>query len=528
MSGIGVNAKKIRNLFPDESLDDSILDLVVTGVVSDSRKVRPQKLFLGLSSPNYRSDYFINEAIESGASVIAIDSGDNCIPPTWIRPASIDGAIDENTPAIPLIYISHLREKVSAIAGHFYNNPSRDMYLVGVTGTNGKSSCVALMSELWALLGDQSAIIGTLGYGAADSLTETGMTTPDPIECQRILAQFNDDKISHVSMEVSSHGIDQHRVSALNFSVTVLTNITRDHLDYHDTFEKYSQVKASFLEAGSHDYSVINIDDICCQKIVGLIENTKKVITYSIPNREATVHVTECTYTAYGITARVATPWGTGVIRSRLIGEFNLSNLLAVISVVCLSGKPLQKVLRELTKISAIPGRMQNVIIDSTRGADINVYVDFAHTPDALEKVISALRQYASGELWVVFGCGGDRDVGKRDPMGRIVSMLADQAIITSDNPRGENPLDISKEIEKGMQFGAQYKTIIDRKEAIEYAIALASPGDSILIAGKGHESYQEVHGIKAAFDDYSIAKSCLESRAKRQFEASNNVEGLG
>ena len=500
----------LAQLIPEVNLPDDVSNLVISSVVSDSREVKANTLYCGLSGARFTSRQFITDAVNLGAAAIIIDA-------FGIDGTNLNGCVVEfiecQQRSVPVISIANLRAQLSAIAGRFYRYPSHNLLLVGVTGTNGKSSCVGLITHIWQRFNIKAASIGTLGYGDDMlTLTGTGMTTPDAIACQRILAEFNQNDISHVSMEVSSHGIDQSRVSALQFAVAVITNITRDHLDYHETFEEYARVKASFISSPGHGAVVVNVDDVWCKKIIEDLDPSK-TFSYSLSDMSADVYVILAVYTAYGITARISTPWGSGVIRSKLVGEFNLSNLLAVVATACISGLSFQHVLRVVTQIDAIPGRMQKVLSSDARLSDITVCVDFAHTPDALEKVMTAVRQFATGELWVVFGCGGDRDRGKRDAMGLVVSMLADRAVVTSDNPRSEEPQAIIDDIVNGMLYAASVVTIVEREAAIAYAIKNAAPGAAILVAGKGHEAYQEIKGVKTEFDDVCIAKKYLDAR---------------
>jgi len=494
-------------LIPDIDLPVNIGDLSITSIVSDSRVVKKHSLFCGLSGAQFNSKRFVMEAARLGAAAIVVDADDV---------ASDDNTIDYVTceqRVVPVITVKKLREELSVIAGRFYDHPSKKICLVGVTGTNGKSSCVGLLVEIWKRFNVKAASIGTLGYGDnIDSLIGTGMTTPDTIDCQKILSTFYQDNMTHVAMEVSSHGIDQSRVAALQFSIAIITNITHDHLDYHETIEEYVRVKSSFISAPEHDAAIVNADDPWCKKI---LENTtsQRTFSYSLKDTTADVYVTHAVYSVYGITARISTPWGSGLIRSRLVGEFNLSNLLAVITAVCVSGFSFQYALNIISFIDAVPGRMQKVQPSKSQLADIHVSIDFAHTPDALEKVIHTMRQFTDGELWVIFGCGGNRDRGKRSAMGRIVSMFADKAIVTSDNPRNEDPQLIIDDIVVGMESEAPVVTLVDRESAIAYAIKHAAPGSAVLIAGKGHEAYQEINGKKIAFDDALISQKYLDAR---------------
>lgn len=494
-------------LIPGTNLPVNIGDLSIASIVSDSRLVTKHSLFCGLSGATFNSKRFVMEAARLGAAAIIVDHDDA---------VSDDNIIDYVTceqRVVPVITVNNLREKLSAIAGRFYDHPSKKLCLVGVTGTNGKSSCVGLLVETWKRFNVKAASIGTLGYGDnIGSLIGTGMTTPDTIDCQKILSAFCQDNMTHAAMEVSSHGIDQSRVVALQFSIVMITNITHDHLDYHKTLEEYVRVKSSFISAPEHGAAIVNADDPWCKKILEATAN-QRTFSYSLKDSTADVYVMHAVYSAYGITARISTPWGSGLIRSRLVGEFNLSNLLAVITAVCVSGFSFQHALNTISFIDAVPGRMQKIQPSNSQLTDIHVSIDFAHTPDALEKVVHTMRQFTDGELWVVFGCGGNRDREKRSVMGQIVSTLANKAIVTSDNPRNELPQRIIDDIVAGMALKEPAVTLVDRELAIAYAIKHAPPGSAVLIAGKGHETYQEINGKKIAFDDALISQKYLDAR---------------
>lgn len=504
-------------LLPDISLPADIGDLPIESIVSDSRMVKQHSLFFGLSGEKFSSKRFVMEAVRLGAAAIVIDQDDTAFDDNIIDYVTCEQRV------VPVITVKKLREKLSFIAGQFYDHPSKKLCLIGVTGTNGKSSCVGLLVEIWKRFNVKAASIGTLGYGEnVDSLIGTGMTTPDTIDCQKILSTFCQDNMTHVAMEVSSHGIDQCRVAALQFSIVMITNITHDHLDYHETFEEYVRVKSSFISAPEHSAAIVNADDPWCKKILEAT-TSQRTFSYSLKESSADVYVMRAVYSVYGITARISTPWGSGLIRSRLVGEFNLSNLLAVITAVCVSGFSFQYALNIISFIDAVPGRMQKIQPSNSQLTDIHVSIDFAHTPDALEKVIHTMRQFTDGELWVVFGCGGNRDRGKRREMGQIVNMLANKAVVTSDNPRNEAPESIIDDIVAGMEPKKSVITLVDRESAIAYAIKHAPQGSAVLIAGKGHETYQEINGKKIAFDDALISQKYLDARIDLMNSPSSN-----
>lgn len=596
-----MNAMNLDNKY-NATLGELFADLHMPGVWAsvnvrhlalDSRKVECGSLFFAVNGVKTKGEKFVHEAILSGATAIILEAEEGSIVLKRLR---------KEYPEIPILSDSDLLKKISKAASIFYKNPSLALCCVGITGTNGKSSCVHLISELWCLLGRRSASIGTLGYGMhgqevipktnpglsavlkpgiPKKLSAIGMTTPDAISTQRIIAEMRDQNASHLAMEVSSHGIHQGRVSGVDFNVTGLTNVTRDHLDYHKSFAEYARVKSSFVETAENVTSVINIDDDEGLKVIAKRANKTNLIRYSLSNPQADVYASQRDLNNNGITARIISPWGSGILRTRLLGDFNLSNLLMCISTCCSSGENFQKVLTCIAKLSPAPGRMQQVLpepvlqtneiandkqsIDhdsnaysgtktfssnvtnlNTSGVKVDsekrAYIDFAHTPDALEKAIVTLRQHTDKRLWVVFGCGGDRDVGKRSLMGEVAAQLCDHVVITSDNPRSEKPSDIIKQIAGGAraiissdEFGSIHYSVSsvvdrnskkdehskastnrlveieDREAAIAYAINEAKKGDTVLIAGKGHEEFQIVGDKHYPFSDYDIASKYLK-----------------
>lgn len=389
---------------------------------------------------------------------------------------------------------------------------------IGVTGTNGKTSCSWWLAQLLQRLGKKAGLVGTLGCGVWESgkplvLQETGYTTPDANLLDGILKEFLQQGATHVVMEVSSHGLEQSRTRAVRFSSALFTNLSRDHLDYHGSMERYGAAKEKlFLQAGLR-HAVINQDDGFGAGLAVRLRNNiagLQVITYSLRDVRADIHTRDLRYDAAGFAGVMHTPWGEADFHIPVAGDFNLANLLGVAGVLCAEGFALPTVIKGLQVVQAPPGRLEPVTVE---GSDVRLFVDFAHTPDALEKVLSTLRKQTAGKLWCVFGCGGNRDEGKRPLMGAVASRLADQCVVTSDNPRSESPETIIQQIVATMDRPA---TVIqqDRQQAIQYAVTKAQAGDVILVAGKGHEKYQEANGIKQPFDDVVQARLALQSRA--------------
>ena len=485
-----------------------IPDIQVTGVALDSRQVKAGDVFMALRGTVVDGRQFIDAAIDSGAAAVLAD-GD------------VLGA--EERKGVQVVTVPGLSARVGEIAARFYGHPSEAMYLVGVTGTNGKSTCAYLASQLLAKHFGSAAVMGTIGNGVwkegAISLQETGLTTPDPVRLQHDYAEFYAQGARAAAMEVSSHSLSQGRVHGLVFDTAVFTNLTRDHLDYHGNMAAYGAAKEKLFGLPKLKRGVINIDDPFGAQMV---ERCKlrglKVITYGLQSGD--LQVRNLKRLDDGFAVDLITPWGEGELRAPLIGDFNIHNALAVVAAVGAAGMPLADILAEFPNIQPVPGRMERVASEGQAADGINVLVDYAHTPDALRAALEAARPYCRGKLWCVFGCGGDRDNGKRAPMGRIATELADHVVVTSDNPRGEDPQAIVDEILTGVE-GDHSTVKIDRAEAIRFAIGEAAAGDTVLIAGKGHEDYQLIAGQKLHFCDREQAAEALARRAEQEVEGS-------
>ncbi|SEK99983.1 UDP-N-acetylmuramoylalanyl-D-glutamate--2,6-diaminopimelate ligase [Atopomonas hussainii] len=457
----------------------------------DSRKVRAGDLFLALPGVNSDGRSHIADALARGAAAVAYES---------------EGAGELPQTEVPLVPVKHLAQHLSAIAGRFYGEPSRNLAVVGVTGTNGKTSVSQLLAQVLGRLETPCAIIGTLGNGFFDDLKAGVHTTPDALSVQAELARFKQAGAQAVSMEVSSHGLEQGRVAALHFDVAVLTNLSRDHLDYHGSMQAYAAAKAKLFQRPELRARVLNLDDAFG---VELAEQggEGRLLSYSVDNPQADLYCTAVSFSDDGIEARLAGRYGEAMLRSPLLGRFNLSNLLAVIGALLALDYPLADVLRELRSVQGPQGRMQRL----GGGDKPLVVVDYAHTPDALEKVLEALRPHCHGRLLCLFGCGGDRDRGKRPLMAQIAERLADQVIVTDDNPRTEAPEQIFADIQQGFSDAGGVQVIAGRAAAIAQTIAAAKAADVVLLAGKGHEPYQEINGVRHAFSDLEQAQAALE-----------------
>jgi len=480
------------------------VNVVVTGIQLDSRMLRKGDLFLACFGRNHDAREFIGEAIKTGVTAVLAETGGQ-----WQGTQIIDG--------IAVIAVDNLSAKLSEIAARFYGHPSRRLSVIGITGTNGKTSCSQFIAQALANSGFSCGTIGTLGYGVYGKLQETQLTTPDPVFTQMALAEMVQGGIDPVVMEVSSVGLHQKRVKAVKFDTAIFTNLTRDHLDYHESMEAYGNNKKKLFTSESLSRAIINLDDPYALSVINAIAPSVEMCTYSIKNSAATVYAESLTLTRQGFEARVVTPIGAGVIKGKLFGYFNVSNLLAVISVL-VSYLPKKKELdieqlcELVSGLSPVDGRMQ--IVGDT--AEITALVDYAHTPDGLRSALKGLRDHFSGNIWCVFGCGGNRDKGKRPIMGEIAEAFADKVIIADDNPRNEEGDKIVEHIQSGMRSPEQAVVLRDREKAIAYAIGNAKPGDVVLVAGKGHETYQDVGGSRLIFSDANQVRLALQARENK------------
>jgi len=503
----------LADLLPDVELGKAA-GLIVRNLCLDTRNLKTGDAFIALAGIKVDGRNFIAKAIELGAAAILVEADKNWQGIDWLG-------------AVPVIAVENLPARVSEIAGHFFGEPSKKIQLIGITGTNGKTTCSLLAAQLLAQLQQKSAVVGTIGYGLLDSssiaplaqqinlLASTGLTTPDPITLQRILDELVISGAVSAAIEVSSHSLQQKRVAGLQFSSAIFTNLTQDHLDYHGDLHSYGNAKAQLLQMSGLRTAVINLDDEWASSLAQKAPASVKIISYST-EKVADVYATNIELHAQGIRAHLFTPWGEADIDSPLLGQFNLGNLLAVIAAVGEQGFTLQQVLPFIAALEPAPGRMQLVTVDQFE-QEIQVIVDYAHTPDALENTLNAIHQHKAGRVWTVFGCGGDRDKTKRPQMGKIAERLSDYIIVTNDNPRSEDPASIAAEIIRGMNHPSGCLVIADRAQAIDFAVQQAKAGDIVLIAGKGHEDYQIFANQTLPFSDSKHARLSLQRRiAKR------------
>jgi UDP-N-acetylmuramoyl-L-alanyl-D-glutamate--2,6-diaminopimelate ligase len=497
---------RLSELLKDIVTIPADVDREISHLILDSRKVQHHDLFLAIKGTQVDGRRFIPQAIAAGASAVLLDAD---APLEAIR-------YEQSVPLIPVFQLQHQLGKIGA---GFYHEPAKQLKMFGVTGTNGKTSCTHFIAQILQALKIPSGVIGTLGSGMVGALGEAGLTTPDAITLQATLRNLIDQGAKAVAMEVSSHSIDQGRVNDVAFAAGIFTNLTQDHLDYHGTMEAYANVKRSFLANWPIKHLILNADDVYGEEWIREFAPEKSVYAFSVSpptslvarGIEGLVYAEQVEMTLSGVNAKVYSPWGESHLSLPLIGQFNLSNALAVLTALCAVGFSFEDVIRELSRLKSVPGRMQRL---GGNGAPL-VVVDYAHTPDALEKVLQALRLHVQGKLYCVVGCGGDRDPGKRPIMGEIAERLSDGLIITNDNPRHEDPAEIASQITKGLANPLRATIILDRSKAIEKSIQLATSADCILIAGKGAERYQQIGDEKFPFDDVEQATYFLNKTTR-------------
>jgi UDP-N-acetylmuramoyl-L-alanyl-D-glutamate--2,6-diaminopimelate ligase len=482
------------------AFDFSLLDALpvrVTALAIDSRAVEPGDVFLAYPGEQADGRKFVAQAVAAGAVAVLWEP----------KGFAWDAAL-----GVPNLAVPGLRDKAGLIAAEVYGHPSRTLWSIGITGTNGKTSCSHWLAQALTACDRKGAIIGTLGNGFPGALSASSNTTPDPVTLQEQLKRYLDQGAQSVAMEVSSHALAQGRVNGMRFHVALFTNLSRDHLDYHGDMESYALAKSALFAWPQLEHAVLNFDDPFAPELVQRARRSgAQVLGYGFDAGE--VRGDALVVSPTGLQFDVATPWGEAHVKSGVLGRFNASNLLGVLAVLLASGVSLDRAVRALHDLQPVAGRMQQIRIP---GRPL-VVVDYAHTPDALEKVLITLREVikdskaaaADSRLICVFGCGGSRDKGKRPMMGDIASRLADSVIVTSDNPRNENPRAIIDDIVAGM--AANYHVVEDRAAAIDRAIRHARPDDVVLIAGKGHEDYQEIAGVKLPFSDVEVAARSLE-----------------
>ncbi|NLJ26747.1 UDP-N-acetylmuramoyl-L-alanyl-D-glutamate--2,6-diaminopimelate ligase [Desulforhabdus amnigena] len=489
------------------------LQTQVNGLAYDSRQIGDGDLFVAIRGTRQDGNQFVGDAVRRGARVVVVES------------------LPEDSGCATFVKVPDCRNALARMAANYYEHPSRDIQLIGVTGTNGKTTTTLLIESILQKGGASVGVLGTLGYRWGSKRKDAPMTTPESLDLQRFFYEMRQDGVSHVVMEVSSHALALGRVDGCVFRAGVFTNLSQDHLDFHSTMEDYFAAKAILfrdpsLSCGENFVAVINGDDPFG---VRFLENPPQngLWSYSALHKDARVWVKDVTLSPAGIHAELSTPLGNFRIRSHLIGRLNLYNLLCAATTALALGYSKEAVADGLEAVSHVDGRLQRVPVPRERGYE--VVVDYAHTPDAMEKSLNCLREMTRGRLWVVFGCGGDRDRTKRPLMGEVAAQVGDLVVITSDNPRSEVPESIIEQIEPGVRsvglpcltgrdFARAEKGYMiepDRKAAIELALSRAEPGDVIFIGGKGHETYQIIGGKVHAFDDRSVVHNYFKTRGE-------------
>lgn len=485
-------SKTIRSLAAllPELVANEFADLAVSGVCQDSRLVQTGDLFCARAGGRFKGTDFVADAIEKGAAAVLIDSSED---------------LDAEPFRVPVIPVKGLVEQMGQIASRFYGEPSRQLRMIGITGTNGKTSCSHFLAQALNAAGSRTAVIGTVGNGFPEDLQSATHTTPDAIGLQALLADLLDQGAETVVMEVSSHALDQHRVSGVEFDVAAFTNLSRDHLDYHGSMDAYGEAKARLFTDWPLRAAVICVDDTFGSVLAERLQGQQKVFAFG--EQQGAIQASGIKLTKNGLTAQLQTPWGEISAHTQVVGQFNLWNLMLTTGVLGALDYSAEQIESLLAGLTAVPGRMECL------GAENQplVVVDYAHTPDALEKALQAAREHTEGDLVCVFGCGGDRDQGKRAEMGKIARQLADKTVVTSDNPRTEDPQQIIAMILQGTGDGNDVSVLADRAEAIRSAVLNANENDVVLVAGKGHEDYQEVNGVRLPFLDRKIVLESLQ-----------------
>jgi UDP-N-acetylmuramoyl-L-alanyl-D-glutamate--2,6-diaminopimelate ligase len=474
-------------------------DVEVSDLTQDGRAARRGSAFLAVRGTVDHGLNYAPQAVANGASAVL-----------W-EPAP-HARVPDLPSEIVVAPVARLREHASAIAARFFEEPSAHLSVAGITGTNGKTTCAYLLAQALELAGRAAAYMGTIGNGRPGRLTASALTTGDAITVQRTLADLRAGGARNVAMEVSSHAIDQSRVAAVRFRTAAFTNLTRDHLDYHGTMENYGATKARLFTLESLQSRVVNVDDAFGRQLAmdargkGRLVVTSRGHQTRVRDHDGFVRAMHVSLTSRGIELEFDSSWGAGAITCPLVGDFNVDNLLTVTAILLDWEVPLDQVLDALARVHAAPGRMQTF----GGGHAPLAVVDYAHTPDALQKALTAARAHAAGRLIVVFGCGGDRDPGKRPLMGGIAADLADDIVITDDNPRTESPQAIADGIAAGIPSGKPFRIQLDRARAIREAIGAANERDVVLVAGKGHEDYQVYGEERRPFSDQQVVAAAL------------------
>ncbi|MFH2137000.1 MAG: UDP-N-acetylmuramoyl-L-alanyl-D-glutamate--2,6-diaminopimelate ligase [Candidatus Omnitrophota bacterium] len=472
-------------------------DFPVKGISIDSRKVVPDSCFVAIEGVHADGHDFIEQVFLRGARIIIYNIS---------KQEKI--SLLKNNQQIVCVGVDNTRKVLGMLAAEFFGQPARKLKMIGITGTNGKTTTSFLIENMLKNCGFKSGVIGTIYYKIEDKFIKAHNTTPDAITLNSLFLEMVQKKLTHAVMEVSSHALDQQRIGGIGFNIALFTNLTHDHLDYHRDIEDYFSAKAKlFTELDKSGYALINGDDEYGKRLKTMTR--AKVIDYAIIDRQAAVRAENIQLTAQGTSFTVVTLPGSGYVKTKLIGKHNIYNILGCICVGLCQGIELQSICDTMSKAETVPGRLEQI----SSAEPFEVFIDYAHTDDALKNVLSALREIKPKKIITVFGCGGDRDKKKRPLMGKIASRMSDFVIITNDNPRTEEPEEIISHIKNGFDREFEnYKVIPDRKQAIKEAVHKAEAGDFVLIAGKGHETYQIFKDKTIDFDDRKVVREILDS----------------
>ena len=504
--GFASREKMISVLFDGSEEIADLPEISVSGLALDSRLVIDGAMFFALAGTQAHGLDYAAKAIDKGAAAIVYD------------PSGADRhQLDELKQKFqcPLIAIPLLSEKLGFIADRFFDSPSAGIEVVGITGTNGKTSCSHFLAQALAHF-SPSAIIGTLGWGSVGQLQKLPNTTPDAITLHKSMAALKADGVKYVAMEVSSHGLAQKRTAGIRFKGVAFCKITRDHLDYHGTQDQYIETKLELLQSPGIDFVIVNLDDCNIDRIISAVPTTAQLLGYSMREKVSAniphISVSELHHDVGGVEFRAHYGDKTARVSAPFFCDFNVENLLAVLAAMIGLGIPFQAAAEALQNVRAVAGRLEQFSGGESRPT---VIVDYAHTPDALQGILDGVQMHCSGNLWLVFGCGGDRDKGKRQMMGAIAVRGANHVVLTDDNPRSEDGAQIIQDILKGCE-GKPVRIIRDRRQAIEHCIGLAQSDDLVVVAGKGHEETQEICGVKYSFSDRQIVREALAMKALR------------
>ncbi|WP_077211432.1 UDP-N-acetylmuramoyl-L-alanyl-D-glutamate--2,6-diaminopimelate ligase [Bacillus dakarensis] len=464
----------------------------IMSIENDNRKVQKGSLFICIKGYTVDGHRFAEAAVASGAAAVIAE--------------------EELVLPVPVIVVANTKRAMAVLADAFYDQPSHKLHMIGITGTNGKTTTSHLIEKILADAGRKTGLIGTMYTKIDNDVLETKNTTPESLTLQKTFNEMVDKGVQSAVMEVSSHALVEGRVHGTDFDVAVFTNLTQDHLDYHHTMDEYKRAKSLlFSQLGNTfnidkpKFAVLNADDPASEIYVE--STTAHVITYGI-DKDATLQARNIVMTAKGTEFDLISPFGTNKVSLQLIGKFSVYNVLASLGAAIASCIPLDEAISSIEQVKGVSGRFELV----HAGQDFTVIVDYAHTPDSLENALKTVKQFAEGKVFVIVGCGGDRDRTKRPLMAKIACQYSDRPIFTSDNPRSEDPAAILKDMEDGAA-GEKYEVIEDRKAAIYHAVGQANKNDVILIAGKGHETYQIIGNQVFDFDDRLVAKEALEGR---------------